>query len=231
MYPDRVTNQQLPPEIYRRRRFAALVVAAVVVLVIGLLVWLVVGGGGEDGHNEASSETVTASREDGEDVTSVPSESSSPERSSTEAPAYRSSATRETVEKETCEVEDVILSVRQDSLNYDEDTSPEFYVELYNPTQGTCEVDLVEVPVGFTVYDIGTNTRVWSNLDCRAESEEETLELGPDEEEIFSVTWDRTTSAPEVCGESDRIAVDPGDFAVHAVFGDQVSEYETFILN
>lgn len=224
-----MTNQQLPPEIYRRRRIAAIVAGVVVVLVIVLLVWLVTSGG-EDGQDTATDEVVTASREDGEDVTSVPSESSSAERSSTEAPAYQSSATRETVDKDTCEVSDVVLDVRPDSLVYPAGDDAEFFVELYNPTQGTCEVDLTEVPVGFVVYDITTNTRVWSSLDCREEAESERLELGPDEEEIFSIGWNRTSSAPGACGESERVDVGAGEFAVHAVFGEQVSEYETFRL-
>lgn len=223
-----MSNQRpLPPEIYMRRRVAALVILLVVV---ALLVWALStmarsGGSGSDGATETSTEqtvnptvatepTVAAPEES---TSETPSASPSEEPSSVEAAPARTGA---------CELKDLRIKALPNQPSYAAGTEPVFYMEVENPTDTDCVIDLDENILRFEVYDMRTNERMWADTDCYQPVVSGTQTYKAGEKQGYQARWSGTVSQPGKC--DDRPAIEPGSYFLHTVIGDNASEAAPF---
>ncbi|AZA08478.1 hypothetical protein [Corynebacterium pseudopelargi] len=218
--PDR-----LPEKYYKRRRAAAAIVLVILAL---LFVWLVSSlRGNDDSEQVAQSSSVTAtsttttttsSAQEEESTESAESSQESTEAASSEAPA----------EDATCRVEDLQVIAKTNRPDYPAGEQPVFYMTVRNPTEVDCEVDLDEQPLRFEVYDLGTNQRVWSDIDCNNPVAQGRQTFKAGQERSFEAAWSRTQSAPNECG--DRPEAAPGGYYLHTVIGQNPSQPVTFNL-
>ena len=120
------------------------------------------------------------------------------------------------------------IQASSNQVTYEAGVQPTFYMTVVNPTRTDCEIDLDENTLRFEVYDLATNNRVWSDIDCfdSVQTGDEVFEAG--EERFFESVWSRTASAPDQC--EDRPAVPAGSYLLHTVVGDNPSEPHTFNL-
>lgn len=223
-----MSNQRpLPPEIYMRRRVAALVILLVVV---ALLVWALSamarsGGSGSDGATETSTEqtvnptvaiepTVAAPEESTSETASA---SPSEEPSSVEAAPARTGA---------CELKDLRIKALPNQPSYAAGTEPVFYMEVENPTDTDCVIDLDENILRFEVYDMRTNERMWADTDCYQPVVSGTQTYKAGEKQGYQARWSGTVSQPGKC--DDRPAIEPGSYFLHTVIGDNASEAAPF---
>ena len=229
-------RRRLPQEIYRRRRIAAIVALLVVV---ALLIWLAVscsGGGDEEKTDPVfSSETnswqapapETTSAKESEKTSEKDKDKESESASSSKEP--KESETVASNGKRTCEPADLRVTAQTDRPGYSDGTQPTFYMTVANPTEADCEIDLTQSPLRFEVYDMATNARVWSDIDCNKPMQEGRTTFKAGEERHFEAVWSRTTSEPEKC--SDRQAVPAASYYLHAVLGDNPSAAQPFNLS
>ena len=209
-------NKRHPEIIYIRRRIAAVVI---LVVVAGLLIWLmsVVGGGNKTSAEDPSAVATTASS------TAAPSSTSSASASSTDT----TSAERGT--KNTCELKDLVISARSDQDSFDAGQQPRFYMTVDNPTNVDCEIDLAENPLRFEVYDLATNKRIWSDMDCTPTDEQDSRVFPAGEQRYYEVIWSRTSSAPNSCNKRENVP--EGGYYLYTLVGTNHSDPITFNLH
>ncbi|WP_233195600.1 hypothetical protein [Corynebacterium sp. 13CS0277] len=201
--------------------------AAAVVLV--LLVLLIVGiislftGGEEEPAPEAAAVTSTrpaaAQSEDvqASEVTTAPAEPTTTSSTPPAAPA-----------KKTCALEDLVITANSDRPSYDESTQPTFYMTVKNPTAADCTIDLGKDVLRFEVYDMHSNRRVWSDVDCNPPEDSRTRTFAAGAEVYYEAQWSRTTSAPNAC--KDRQPVPAGAYYLHTLVGSNHSDAHPFNL-
>lgn len=237
-------SKRLPEKYYVRRRIAAAVALLVVVALViwGLVAW---GGSRGDGGEETTTETTSPmaapaaegsedelAPDEGEEATGETPTSNEPVPEDEELPAspYPEAEDEETEEPEsdTCALRDLNIVANSDQPTYAAGDLPTFYMTVENPTGADCEIDLDEQTLRFEVYDLATNERVWSDVDCHdaIESGEETFES--DSSRYFEAVWSGTASSPGQC--TDRPEVSGGSYFLHAVVGDNPSPAYTFNL-
>lgn len=229
-----MTNQRpLPPEIYRRRRVAALVALLVIVvfLVWGLSAMARSGGGDADVSTSTSPTTTPVTEptvpEPGAATSSVSEtakESASGEPTSPTEPTEHTEA----APSGTCELKDLRVVASTNQPSYAVGEQPVFYMEVQNPTDADCVIDLDANIMRFEVYDMATNQRVWSDVDCfdPVFAGQETFPR--DSKRGFEARWSGTSSQPNVC--TDRQPVPAGSYYLHTVIGDNASDAVPFNL-
>ena len=178
-------NKRHPEIIYIRRRIAAVVI---LVVVAGLLIWLmsVVGGGNKTNAEDPSAVATTASSTAAPSSTSSAASASSKDSDSSasssashslaapsDARSTEPTTSAERGTKNTCELKDLVISARSDQDSFDAGQQPRFYMTVDNPTNVDCEIDLAENPLRFEVYDLATNKRIWSDMDCTPTNEQD----------------------------------------------------------
>ena len=101
-------------------------------------------------------------------------------------------------------------------------------MEVQNPTDVDCVIDLDTNIMRFEVYDMATNNRVWSDVDCfdPVFAGQETFPR--DSKRGFEARWSGTSSQPNVC--TDRQPVPAGSYYLHTVIGDNASDAVPFNL-
>nr|WP_255567790.1 hypothetical protein [Corynebacterium sp. TAE3-ERU16] len=240
----------MPREIYIRRRVAAGVVLIIVVFLVGWLISALVGGNDPQPTAAEGTETTTSTRGTTAAEASRTSTGSTTERGTATAattagkrpadepkkdkPYAGSESTAPTAEqapserKKTCELSDLIITATSDQAAYAPDVQPSFYMAVKNPTAADCEIDLGENVLRFEVYDLATNRRVWSDVDCNpaVDVTERTFPAG--EERYYEAVWSRTNSAPGSCG--DRTQVPAGGYYLHTLVGGNHSDAHPFNL-
>ena len=212
-----------PPEIYHRRRIAA---GVIVVVIVALLWWIIssLSGGGESSptaESSTSSATPSSSSEE-DDSSSAPTESESEDPSDSAEPSVAPDA------KATCDVNDLQIEARTDADSYSAGQMPRFYLIAHNPTKGSCHVDLAKAQLKFEVYNLQTNQRVWSDVDCHRPAATGALDINAGQTKNYMLSWSRTSSSPGDC--SGQVAVPNGSYYLHTLVGDQHSEATTFNL-
>ena len=223
---DVTTPQRLPEKYYRRRRIAALII---LVVVVALLIWGISALARSGNDDQPVEETTTA--------VESPSSSSEPiaideedEETDEEEPTFEKEEDEEEPEAEAkaCEPNDLDVSVQADRTTYGPDARPVFHMIVANPGDQDCIVDLDEHILRFEVYDLGSNERLWSDVDCfePVETGEQTFKAGDDR--YFEAVWSKTGSAPGEC--ENRPQMEPGGYFLHGVIGDNASESVTFNL-
>ena len=225
-----INQRPLPPEIYRRRRVAALVALLVVVV---LLVWglsaMARSGGGEADVSTSTSPTTTPVTEPTvpEPGAATPSESEAAKESASGEPSSPAERT-EAAPSGTCELKDLRVVASTNQPSYAVGEQPVFYMEVQNPTDADCVIDLDANIMRFEVYDMATNQRVWSDVDCfdPVFAGQETFPR--DSKRGFEARWSGTSSQPNVC--TDRQPVPAGSYYLHTVIGDNASDAVPFNL-
>ena len=242
-------NRRLPREIYIRRRVAAGVVLIIVVFLVGWLISALVGGDDPQPTAAEGTQTTTPARETTAAETSrtstestagrgTPTTATTGKRPADEAESdkpYASSETTATTteqapaeRKNTCELSDLIVTATSDQAAYAPDVQPSFYMTVKNPTAADCVIDLGENVLRFEVYDLATNRRVWSDVDCNPAVDDTERTFPAGEERYYEAIWSRTSSAPGSCG--DRTPVPAGGYYLHTLVGGNHSDAHPFNL-
>ncbi|MCG7296166.1 hypothetical protein MHJ86_04690 [Corynebacterium afermentans] len=218
-----MSNQRpLPPEIYMRRRVAALVILLVIV---ALLVWglSAFARGGKTDETESTPETV--SEAPSTTLATEPTVQLSEE--STTSPTQSSEETvAAPVKKGSCELADLEIHASSNQPSYAIGVQPVFYMEVENPTDTDCVIDLDDNLLRFEVYDMATNDRIWSDTDCYPPVAAGSVEFAPGEKRRWEARWSATASQPGQC--DNRPEVKAGSYFLHGVIGDNASDASPF---
>ncbi|MCG7273802.1 Na+-transporting methylmalonyl-CoA/oxaloacetate decarboxylase gamma subunit [Corynebacterium afermentans] len=218
-----MSNQRpLPPEIYMRRRVAALVILLVIV---ALLVWglSAFARSGKTDETENTPETVSEAPSTtlATEPTVQLSEESTP--SSTQ-PSEETVAAP--VKKGSCELADLEIHASSNQPSYAIGVQPVFYMEVKNPTDTDCVINLDDNLLRFEVYDMATNDRIWSDTDCYPPVAAGNVEFAPGEKRRWEARWSVTASQPGQC--DNRPEVKAGSYFLHGVIGDNASDASPF---
>lgn len=210
-----------------RRRVAALVILLVVV---ALLVWALSamarsGGSGSDGATETSTEQTVNPTVATEPTVAAPEESAS-ESASASPSEEPSSVEAAPARTGACELKDLRIKALPNQPSYAAGTEPVFYMEVENPTDTDCVIDLDENILRFEVYDMRTNERMWADTDCYQPVVSGTQTYKAGEKQGYQARWSGTVSQPGKC--DDRPAIEPGSYFLHTVIGDNASEAAPF---
>ncbi|OHR24078.1 hypothetical protein [Corynebacterium sp. HMSC034A01] len=223
-----MSNQRpLPPEIYMRRRVAALVILLVVV---ALLVWglSAFARSGKTDETENTPETVAEAPSTTlatEPTVQLSEESTTP--TSSEAPTQPSEETAAApVKKGSCELADLQIHASSNQPSYAVGVQPVFYMEVENPTDTDCVINLDDDLLRFEVYDMATNDRIWSDTDCYPPVAAGNVEFAPGEKRRWEARWSATASQPGQC--DNRPEVKAGSYFLHGVIGDNASDASPF---
>ena len=233
--------------IYKRRRLAALVILLVVVVLIIAGVTALRGGSSDDEseNTAATSPLLTTSAVEANtgdaagssvdstadpDATDTADKSEEPRESgeATASPSETSTTGPAKGAKDSCELSDLIITASSNKPNFTPGEQPQLYMTVGNPTTEDCEIDLDDSVLRFEIYDLASNARIWSDVDCNPAVETGTRVFPAGEERFFQAIWSRTGSAPEQC--SNRQLVPAGSYFLHTVIGDNPSQAHTFNL-
>lgn len=211
-----------------RRRVAALVILLVVV---ALLVWALSamarsGGSGSDGATETSTEQTVNPTVATEPTVAAPEESTSETASASPSEEPSSSVEAAPARTGACELKDLRIKALPNQPSYAAGTEPVFYMEVENPTDTDCVIDLDENILRFEVYDMRTNERMWADTDCYQPVVSGTQTYKAGEKQGYQARWSGTVSQPGKC--DDRPAIEPGSYFLHTVIGDNASEAAPF---
>lgn len=132
------------------------------------------------------------------------------------------------IAKEKCELADLQIRAVTERPSWSVSETPEFFMEVRNPTDKDCVIDLNAEQMRFEVYQMANNQRMWADTDCYQpiETGVKTFEAGS--ERSFRARWSGTGSAPGQC--SGRQHVGPGSYYLHAVIGSNASDAAPFNL-
>ena len=205
-----------------RRRVAALVILLVIV---ALLVWglSAFARSGKTDETENSPETVSEAPSTtlATEPTVQLSEESTP--SSTQ-PSEETVAAP--VKKGSCELADLEIHASSNQPSYAIGVQPVFYMEVKNPTDTDCVINLDDNLLRFEVYDMATNDRIWSDTDCYPPVAAGNVEFAPGEKRRWEARWSVTASQPGQC--DNRPEVKAGSYFLHGVIGDNASDASPF---
>ena len=213
-----------------RRRVAALVILLVVV---ALLVWglSAFARSGKTDETETTPETVAEAPSTTlatEPTVQLSEESATP--SSSEAPTQPTEPSEETaaapVKKGSCELADLQIHASSNQPSYAVGVQPVFYMEVENPTDTDCVINLDDDLLRFEVYDMATNDRIWSDTDCYPPVAAGNVEFAPGEKRRWEARWSATASQPGQC--DNRPEVKAGSYFLHGVIGDNASDASPF---
>ena len=157
------------------------------------------------------------------------SEESTPP-SSSEAPTEPTQPSEETaaapVKKGSCELTDLEIHASSNQPSYAIGVQPVFYMEVKNPTDTDCVINLDDNLLRFEVYDMATNDRIWSDTDCYPPVAAGNVEFAPGEKRRWEARWSVTASQPGQC--DNRPEVKAGSYFLHGVIGDNASDASPF---
>jgi len=210
-----------------RRRVAALVILLVVV---ALLVWglSAFARSGKTDETENTPETVAEAPSTTlatEPTVQLSEESTTP--TSSEAPTQPSEETAAApVKKGSCELADLQIHASSNQPSYAVGVQPVFYMEVENPTDTDCVINLDDDLLRFEVYDMATNDRIWSDTDCYPPVAAGNVEFAPGEKRRWEARWSATASQPGQC--DNRPEVKAGSYFLHGVIGDNASDASPF---
>lgn len=246
-------HNRLPKVIYVRRRVAAVVVLlAVVALLLGVMQlfsnrsadqpdqsaaavtsdapYAAKGtdgaSAGKDGDDKAASSDKKDADKADKDSKDAGDKDEKGDKDDKDSKDGKDSA--EEPKKQSCELSDLQISATSDKPSYEEGQLPEFYMTVKNPTAADCTIDLRDNPLRFEVYDLSTNRRVWSDLDCNQPVDGTSRIFPAGSERYYRAVWSRTDSEPGQCGQ--RNPVPAGSYFLHTVIGNNPSEAHPFNL-
>ena len=213
-----------------RRRVAALVILLVVV---ALLVWglSAFARSGKTDETEATPETVAEAPSTTlatEPTVQLSEESTTSSAEPTEPTEPSEETAAAPVKKGSCELADLQIHASSNQPSYAIGVQPVFSMEVENPTDADCVIDLDDNLLRFEVYKMADNERVWSDTDCYAsvQTGSQTFPAGKDVK--FEAEWSRQASKPGEC--TNRPTAEPGAYFAHTIIGDNSSPPQDFTL-
>ncbi|AZA12762.1 hypothetical protein ACFPVT_10525 [Corynebacterium choanae] len=225
----------LPKEIYIRRR---IFVGVIALLLVGILWWIIAaiaGGSEQDTATETTTATTTATATTtttssaAHDKKAAETTDTAGEHSETALASPTTTVTSILPQKDTCTLADLVITATSDKASYNPGEAPKFYMTISNPTTADCTINLDEELLRFEVYDLATNRRVWSDVDCNSSEGEGERTFTAGKDVSYEAVWSRTESAPGAC--SVRPEAPAGGYYLHALIGDNHSDALTFNLN
>ena len=205
------------------KRVAGLSLAAAVA---GSMTLVPVASAQESSTAQESAVTVTESATT--TVTPSPTEPtvSAPEEPSEPAPVASSSVEAAPARTGACELKDLRITAMPNQPSYATGTQPVFYMEVENPTDTDCVIDLDENILRFEVYNMRTNEKMWADTDCYEPVVAGTQTYKAGQKQGYQARWSGTVSQPGQC--EDRPAIEPGSYFLHTVIGDNASDAAPF---
>ena len=234
-----MTNQRpLPDEIYVRRRVGALVI---LLLLVALVVWglsaLAKSGASSAEGTKADATAVTTpstppvtsptvpAPEDATTTTAATTVTEVEAEGESEG-ANEASTSEMPLAKGSCELADLRITALTEHPSFKVGATPRIFMDVENPTDTECVLDLNDGDMRFEVYDMATNARVWSDTDCYPSIITGVERFPAGERRPFEAVWSGTGSAPGQC--TGRQTVPAGSYYLHAVIGDNASDPAPF---
>lgn len=190
--------------VYRRRRITVAVLALVL---IGLLAWgisAVVG--------MFSAEQPQAPQTQGQNVQASPSPSSSEQA--------------DEASQNLCKSGEIEVVASLDKRNYAPEENPVLTLSIENTSKRDCEINVGTSQQEFLISS--GSDRIFSTVDCLANSEDVLLKFAAGQKESAKFNWDRKRSAPG-CKAINAQPL-PGTYKFTAALGEVTSEPVTFEL-
>lgn len=237
-----VTRRRHSPAVYRRRR---LVVLVGLLAVIGIVVWLVVAppwrGSAAVGPAPAASATPTgdpvatdlpALESDGTAASPEPGASGAEQPADGAAEDVEADAA-EKPSAEPCLPGDLLVEAVTDKTEYAGGETPQLSIRLTN-NGPACTLNVGTTGQVFTV--MSGNDTWWKSTDCQAEPSDMVvlLESGQVVTSAAPITWDRTRSSADTCGDTGRPAAPAGGASYHlyvSIGGVNSTNTAQFLLN
>ena len=190
--------------VYRRRRITVAVLALVL---IGLLAWgisAVVG--------MFSAEQPQAPQTQGQNVQASPSPSSGEQA--------------DEASQNLCKSGEIEVVASLDKRNYAPEENPVLTLSIENTSKRDCEINVGTSQQEFLISS--GSDRIFSTVDCLANSEDVLLKFAAGQKESAKFSWDRKRSAPG-CKAINAQPL-PGTYKFIAALGEVTSEPVTFEL-
>lgn len=190
--------------VYRRRRITVAVLALVL---IGLLAWgisAVVG--------MFSAEQPQAPQSQGQNVQASPSPSSGEQA--------------DEASQNLCKSGEIEVVASLDKRNYAPEENPVLTLSIENTSKRDCEINVGTSQQEFLISS--GSDRIFSTVDCLANSEDVLLKFAAGQKESAKFNWDRKRSAPG-CKAINAQPL-PGTYKFTAALGEVTSEPVTFEL-
>jgi hypothetical protein len=195
--------------VYRRRRVVLLGGLILLVAAIGIGVWLLVAQPWANAAGPAPTSSASPSPTAGETPTSDPvTDPASP------APTTDVSES-ETPAVVACEAKDIVVAAVTDADSYQAGVLPKISISLTNTGPTDCTMDVGSTTQAFTVMS-GSDVW-WRSTDCQENPSSmiATLSAGTTVTSKDPVTWDRTRSSVETCGQENRQRAPGGGASYH----------------
>ena len=190
--------------VYRRRRITVAVLALVL---IGLLAWgisAVVG--------MFSAEQPQAPQTQGQNVQASPSPSGGEQA--------------DEASQNLCKSGEIEVVASLDKRNYAPEENPVLTLSIENTSKRDCEINVGTSQQEFLISS--GSDRIFSTVDCLANSEDVLLKFAAGQKESAKFSWDRKRSAPG-CKAINAQPL-PGTYKFTAALGEVTSEPVTFEL-
>ncbi|MFS0910530.1 hypothetical protein AB3M89_01980 [Microbacterium sp. 179-I 3D2 NHS] len=192
--------------VYRRRRLVLLIALVLSVAVIGVSVWLLIArpwegaAAGPAPTSSATTDTTPSPSPSGDTVT----ESPEPSPSAEQTPAIVA-----------CAPKDIEVAAVTDADTYASGVLPKLSISLTNKGSTDCTID---VGSSTQVFRVSSGSDVWwQSTDCQENPSSmiATLAAGTTVTSKDPVTWDRTRSSVETCGQENRQRAPGGGASYH----------------
>ncbi|WP_165063328.1 hypothetical protein [Marisediminicola senii] len=198
-----------PSKVYWRRRLVALLVLIAVVVIVILLLSRLFGGAPDEPVDDTAAAAPTSS-----DAAVAPSPSSTPTL----------------IEGADCLPENVTVTAITDSESYGSDEEPGLAFTIANTGTAACTYNVGPTQQTFTVTS--GEEQYWSSKDCETDPIDADLMLEPNVPVTSEpITWDKTRSSEDTCGEERPAAPGGGaTYYLNVSVGAVESEPVAFIL-
>lgn len=218
----------LSSAVYRRRRLAVviLVLVAVVALAAGALV--LAGVFRPDGDPEAQSTTSASSEpaESNEAQTDTPTATATPTPSSGTSPSASASPSTSGTSATPAEGCAVVVAAETDEPVYSAGEEPILSLVVRNEGDEPCELNLGTSQMEFVLTS--EDERVFSSVDCQADSQDLERTIEPGGEERATFTWSRNRTVPDCSVVEEEPA--PGEYTLITRLGARSSAPVEFTL-
>lgn len=195
--------------VYRRRRVVLLGGLILLVAAIGVGVWLLVAqpwahAAGPAPTSSASPNPTASETPTSDPVTDPASPAPTTDVSESETPAVVA-----------CEAKDIVVAAVTDADSYQAGVLPKISISLTNTGPTDCTMDVGSTTQAFTVMS-GSDVW-WRSTDCQENPSSmiATLPAGTTVTSKDPVTWDRTRSSVETCGQENRQRAPGGGASYH----------------
>jgi hypothetical protein len=190
--------------VYRRRRLVALVALVLVVAVIAAGVWALIARPWESTPAPQESQTSEPAASDSAAPTDQPTEGQTPTPTESETPGIAA-----------CQAADIQVDAVTDADSYAADQMPELAISLTNNGAADCTINVGTSTQQFVITS-GDDVW-WRSTDCQENPSDMivTLAAGQTVPSSAPLTWDRTRSSVDTCGDENRTRAPGGGASYH----------------